>query len=70
MGSRPLSHGNVRAFLSRPWARLAELKRDHWAEAFEADPLAAFFLSEALSEVLHEKGHTTDEKGQTSGITP
>jgi hypothetical protein len=51
-----LDKANVRAFLARPWARLAELKEQHWREALEADPLATFRASEALWERLFEAG--------------
>lgn len=56
-----LDKANVRAFLARPWKRLAELKEQHWREALETDPLATFRASEALWERLFEAGHVTNE---------
>jgi hypothetical protein len=52
---------NVQAFLARPWGELAALKEDHWRTALLTDPLATFRASEALWELLHEQGHTTNE---------
>jgi hypothetical protein len=60
MTVRHLDPANVRAFLSRPWEKLAKLKEEHWADAFAADPLSTFFASESLWEVLHAEGHTTN----------
>lgn len=59
--SRKLTSTNVRAFLARPWEELATLKEEHWRAALLADPLATFRASEALWELLHEQGHTTNE---------
>jgi hypothetical protein len=53
-----LTAENVRAFLGRPWAELAELKERHWREALEADPLATFKASAALWKLLRDTGHT------------
>jgi hypothetical protein len=61
MSSRAaLTKENVRAFLGRPWAELAERKERHWREALLADPLATFNASAALWEVLRDSGHTVD----------
>ncbi len=59
--SPKLTAANVRAFLARPWDELARLKERHWRDALLVDPLATFHASEALWEVLHELGHTTNE---------
>lgn len=66
MSAHPkLTAANVRAFLGRPWHELAALKERHWRDALAVDPLATFRASEALWEVLHELGHTTnaEERG-------
>ena len=59
--TKKLTAENVRAFLARPWEELTTLKEKHWREALLADPLATFRASEALWEMLHEEGYTTNE---------
>jgi len=63
-----LTSSNVRAFLGRPWDQLARSKERHWREAHLADPLATFRASEALWEVLHETGHTTNERERQADL--
>jgi hypothetical protein len=60
VSSNPLTRANVKAFLSRPWDELADLKLRHWREAHAKDPLATFRASESLWQVLRETGHTVD----------
>jgi hypothetical protein len=58
----PITKANLQAFLSRPWDELAALKEQHWREAQEADLLATFHASEALSEHVRENGAGPDPK--------
>ena len=59
-GHSRIDAANVRAFLGRPWGELARLKEQHWRDALLSDPLATFRASEALWQVLHDHGHTTN----------
>jgi hypothetical protein len=64
----PITPENVRAFLQRPWAELAELKERHWREALQADPLATFKASASLWEVLRATGHTVDPQERQADL--
>lgn len=61
MPARELDRADVKAFLARPWKRLAQLKEEYWRGALDADPLATFRASEELWERLFETGHVTNE---------
>lgn len=63
-----MTRANIEAFLARPWAELEAMKARHWREALRADPLATFRASEALWEVLHREGHTTNREERDADL--
>ena len=63
-----ITKANLTRFLSRPWDELAELKQRHWSEALEADPLATFYASEELWELLRERGRTTNPSERAADL--
>lgn len=56
MSTRPITPDNARAFLSRPWAELEDLKRERWSRALRRDPTIAARASEELADFMRGVG--------------